>query len=334
MPAANHSFSSIAYWINRKSAGVALGVGLLALAGCNSSKSNLGSSLSDAASFEARKSEVASADLPPVNKGDEAKADKLKIGSVKSRTQNINALETKAPKTKLSKTKAFVAPASPSIAELQSNNVSARCRYLYATAGAEATLLRSPTLSGEVDHEGNLGASLGYDVVDVRRARLKEELADADCRRATAISRITGLLVTSPQALTRAGYLAKANSMRNSRGALSNIRREIRNGVNEGLITRQSATILRQNVDRVQAQEARIRGEASRRNVVDAVQIQSVDGLDKELVAAEREVARLSRKLRDADTVKLNLSGGYNVEEDDNTFMVLCAQNVVILKMK
>ncbi len=321
MPAANPSFSSFAYWNSRKVAGIALGLGAMVLAGCNGSKTNLGSSLSSAASYEAKQTKVVKVEADKLPDAKALEPDTLKIGSISKRTKKINALEAKAPKSRLKKTRDFIAPKSPSITELQSDKLSARCRYIYATAGADATLLRTPTVSGEVDHEGNLGASIGYDVVDARRARLKEELADADCRRASAISKITNLLVTSPQSLTRAGFLAKANSLRNSRGALRSVRRQIQNGVNEGLITAQSAAVLRQNVDRVQAQEARIRGEASRRDVVDAFQVQSVEGLDRELVAAEEEVARLNREVRQANNFNLNLSGGYNVPEKDDAFI-------------
>ncbi len=321
MPAANHSFSNFAYWNSRKCKGLVLGIGLVALAGCNGSKSNLGSSLSSAASYEAKKTEVAAVKKSKLPEAKALEPDTMAIGSVSQRTKKINAVETKSTKSKLSKTSSFVAPKSPSVQALQQGKLSARCRYIYATAGSDATLLRTPTVSGEVDHEGNLGASIAYDVVDARRARLKEELADADCRRASAISKITNLLVTSPQSLTRAGYLAKANSLRNSRGTLASVRRRIRNGVNEGLITAQSAAILRQTVDRVQAQEARIRGEASRRDVVDAVQVQSVEGLDRELVAAEEEVSRINREIRQANTVNFNVSGGYNVPEEDDAFI-------------
>ncbi len=321
MPAANHSFSSFAYWNSRKFVGIALGLGAAVLAGCNGSNTNLGSSLSSAAGYEEKKINTIAVESSKLPAAKLVEPDTMKIGSVSKRTKKINALEASALKSSASKKSAYIGSKSPSVNALQVSKLSARCRYIFATAGADATLLRTPTVSGEIDHDGNLGASIAYDVVDMRRARLKEELADADCRRASAISKITSLLVTSPQSLTRAGYVAKANSLRNSRSKLNNVRRQIRNGVSEGLITTQTATVLRQTVDRVQAQEARIRGEASRRDVVDAVQIQSVEGLDRELVAAEEEVARISREVRQANTFNVNVSGGYNVPEEDNAFI-------------
>ncbi|MEO0548122.1 MAG: hypothetical protein AAF035_14410, partial [Pseudomonadota bacterium] len=104
---------------------------------------------------------------------------------------------------------------------------SARCRQILAEAGLDATMLRSATLSATLDQDGKGGLSLGYDVLDLRRARMKIELAQLQCDRYEASVRLAQLLVTSTQALSRAGYLAKADYLGRNRAALKRVQRRV-----------------------------------------------------------------------------------------------------------
>jgi len=192
---------------------------------------------------------------------------------------------------------------------------SASCRHLLALTGIETKLLRSPTVSAEGDDDGDMAVSIGYDVVDLRRARLKEELAVAKCRRHNVSAKLGSFLITSPQALSRAGYLAKANSLRASRGSFNAIRARIRRELNRGTLTYQRANLLKQHLQQIIARESKARGEAARREAVDDFQLQNAKGLDQSLIASERRIHHLNRKIRTADAVKLRLTGGYGVEE-------------------
>ena len=196
-----------------------------------------------------------------------------------------------------------------------------RCRYVLAMAGVDTALLRSPTLSAEANDEGDLGANISYDVLDLRRANLKEKIALAQCRRNYAQSKLTQLLATSSQALTRAGYLAQASYLESRSTEFKRIRRKIRKSVREGSMTQPRATGLYQFLQQVQSVASKARGEAARREVIDAVQHEDVAGLDQQLVEADREIQVLQRKLRTTDAFQLSLSGGYSVRssQDDAT---------------
>ena len=200
----------------------------------------------------------------------------------------------------------------------QQPELSAKCRQILANAGIETTILRSPTVSAEANDDGNLGGSISYDLVDLQKARLKDELALVQCRRHAASTRIAQLLVTSPQSLTRSGHLAKANFLSGRAGSFRQIRQEISRSLNNGLITVQTASRLRQHLNTVRSTEAKARSEATRRQAVDSIQSQQVSGLDQELLQAEREAHHLQKQLRTADAVKVNLTGGYSADSNNN----------------
>lgn len=193
--------------------------------------------------------------------------------------------------------------------------LTARCRYILATTGAENTMLRSPTLSTEIDDEGDIGLNLGFDVLDLRRARLKKELAIARCHQHNALNKLRQMLISSPQALTRAGYLAKSSVLRANRKKVLGIRRKVDQALKDGDITLSRATLLRQYANQVLSLEASARGEAARRQVVDEFQASDVRGLDDMLIASEARIQAVQRKLRTIDALKVNVSGGYTTSD-------------------
>lgn len=196
---------------------------------------------------------------------------------------------------------------------------SARCRQIVASTGIETTILRSPTVTAQVNDEGNMSAGMSFDAVDLRRANLKEDLAWARCRRHIASTRLAQLLVTSPLALTRAGYLAKANTLQSSGIDFKKIERSIAHSLNIGDLTAPRASGLRQHLNSVRGGEARARGEAVRREVVDGVQVRDAAGLDQELVLADRQIQFLQNRLRTADAIKVNFSGGYTYDSQSTS---------------
>lgn len=185
------------------------------------------------------------------------------------------------------------------------NTSSAKCRRILAETGITTTLLRSPSLSANIDDDANYGFGASFDFVDLQRANLEEELALARCYRLAIGTRLTQLLVSSSQALTRSGYLAKAHVLRSKRGQFRQIRQEIEGSVATGNLTLLHATTLRQYLDQVATGEAKARGEASRREIVDRLIKRSFKGLDKQLVSAERRIADIERRRRTVDAIKV-----------------------------
>lgn len=198
------------------------------------------------------------------------------------------------------------------------SKLSARCRRILAEAGIDATILRSPTVNGEVGDTGNIGASISYDFVDLRRANLQEELASATCQRDALMVKLNLLLFTSSQALTRAGYLAKANALETSGGEMAAIKRRIRYRLSEGSITRPNATNLHQHLKSVEMRQSLARGEAARREIADRALMKNYKGLDRAIADAELRIQEIRRRKRTTDAIKISASAGYTQTNQGN----------------
>ncbi len=202
------------------------------------------------------------------------------------------------------------------------NVVSARCRRILADTGIETEILRSPTLSGNVTTDKDFGIGASFDFIDLKRANLKEELALARCYRNVVTLKLSQLLVTSSQASTRAGYLAKARILGSGRGEFSKIKRSINNAVNNGIITGSRAAILRQHLSQARLEEAKARSEASRREIVDRILNKNFKDLDQNLITADRRIYDIEERMRTVDAIKIRGSINYNVIDQNGTPLV------------
>lgn len=198
------------------------------------------------------------------------------------------------------------------------SHLSARCRRILAEAGIDAAILRTPTLNGELGDTGNVGASISYDFVDLHRANLQEELASATCQRDALLVKLNLLLFTSSQALTRAGYLAKANTLETSSGELDQIKRQIEYRMSEGSITRPNATNLNQHLKNVEMRQSFARGEAARREIADRALERNYMDLDRAIADAELRIQEISRRKRTSDAIKISASAGYTQTNQAN----------------
>ena len=189
---------------------------------------------------------------------------------------------------------------------------SARCRELEAIAGAQTTLLRSPTVSASARENGNLGATVAYDLVDLRRARLVEEEADALCRRALAAARVRGFVSSALEATSYEGYRARSMALRAQRPEIAAVRASVSERLRTGHLTMPQASQLRQYVARIEASEAKASADARQRETLGGDRIALLGRAVSELVAAEHDLAEIARRRRTADAVSLSVSGGYS----------------------
>jgi len=213
------------------------------------------------------------------------------------------------------------------------NTLSPQCRRILAETGIETTILRSPTISGSLNTDNDISVGASYDFVDLERANLKEELALARCARNAASAKIAQLLVTSSQSLTRAGYLAKARHLRQSAGKFRRIKQSISNALYNGLMTQLRANLLRQYLAQVVARSSQAEGEAAKREVIDRIQRQSFERLDRDLIEAEQRIQAIESRMRSADSVKLKASVGYSRRGDDSADLTIDRDGSVTAKV-
>ena len=189
---------------------------------------------------------------------------------------------------------------------------SERCRELEALAGVRTTMLRSPTVNATARANGAVGASVGYDLVDLRRARLVEEEADALCRRNLAAARVKGYVSSAADAISHAGLTARANSIETDRHELAAVRNAVSWHLRQGTLTMPQAGTLRQFAARIEAGGEGARADAKRREVVGVDRAKLFDRAVSQLIAAEHDLAEIARRQRTADAVSLSVSGGYS----------------------
>lgn len=196
------------------------------------------------------------------------------------------------------------------------------CRYLDARANAKNALLLSPTVSASIDDEQKAGAKISYDFVDIARANLEKRSARASCARYYAQDRITRMLYMTPQSLTYAGNLEKANYLASMRGDLNAIARRVNQHVQNGEMTAQLAAGITQYIETIESLEFQARAEAHRREAVKFFAEGSMTGLDRQLTEAERALQDVDRVSRNLEAVSVNLSAGVNrdMREDDEFF--------------
>jgi hypothetical protein len=186
------------------------------------------------------------------------------------------------------------------------------CKYLKEDSAAQATILRSPTLSGSANDGGRTALSLGLSASSFAKANLVEEEARIKCRRYLAESGLQKLAFISPQGLTAAGFRAKARSIAVRGKQLAALRKLIKREVQNGTINTEKATTLTVEIDQITAEGNAARSQADRRLTEDYGQPQNASALGSDLIRAEADLDDLNSRIRSADAMDVSVSAGWN----------------------
>jgi hypothetical protein len=177
-------------------------------------------------------------------------------------------------------------------------------------------------VSASIDNDADASAKISYDFVDIARARLEKKSADAACRRYYAADRITRMLYITPQSLTYAGNLEKANYLHSARGEMDGLKARIGQHVENGEMTAQLAAGLVQYIETIKSEEHHARAEAHRRESVSLLGKGSMKELDRQLTEAEQALQEVDRMSRSLEAISVSLSAGVSRDhrDDDELF--------------
>jgi hypothetical protein len=189
---------------------------------------------------------------------------------------------------------------------------SAWCRYLKEDSAAEASILRSPTLSGNVDDGGKAAMSLGVSVSSFAKADLVEKAAKIKCRRYLAETGLQKLAFISPEGLTAAGFRAKSESILARKPELASLRTLIKTELMRGNIDVEKATSLSVLIDQIIAEGNAAKSQADRRLADEYSQPQGAAILGQDLIKAEAELEDVNSRIRTADAMDVSLSTGWS----------------------
>lgn len=233
--------------------------------------------------------------------------------------------EVKAPTSKIAE-----APSKPEVVDIRPATFvetdepsnSAWCRYLKEDSAAEATILRSPSISGNVDDSGKTAVSLGVSVSSFTKASLVEEAARVKCRRYLAEAGLQKLAFITPQGLTAAGFRAKSISILVRESDLAELRQQIKYELRRGNITVEKATSLSVLIDEINAEGNAAKSQADRRLADDFGKPLGAAILGEDLIKAEAELEDINNRIRTADAMDVSLSAGWNDSRMDDGFDV------------
>jgi hypothetical protein len=190
------------------------------------------------------------------------------------------------------------------------------CRYLAADAGAEASILRSPTLSASASDGGSKSVSLGMNLVDFSKANEIEKAARLRCEQKISEGSLQASLLIAGQSVTALGASAKAAYLGQELGRLDVIAAQSRARLSEGVLTAPEQSL-------ITARIARVRQEYSLAKA-DALKIESMDGGKGLLVSdaasklqkAEEELQASNARMRSLNAMSVNVETGWTRKDD------------------
>ena len=189
---------------------------------------------------------------------------------------------------------------------------SAWCDYLAEDAAADATVLRAPTLSGQVDDQKKSAVSLSLSLSSFRKADLLEQSAEARCRSHLAETGLQEVVLLAPQTLSAAGYKAKAKAIAQHVADLERMKAKIAREKTAGNLTADKAASLTAMIEGLYAAAAEARSEAERRSAADGMVTGPAAQYSAELLKAESDLAELGSRMRTADAFDVSLVAGYS----------------------
>jgi hypothetical protein len=216
--------------------------------------------------------------------------------------------------------KIVIKPAARMVDAPVSNPASAWCRYLQEDTAAQATILRSPTVSGSLDDSGKSRLSVSLSAGSFNKARLIEQASDIKCRKYLAETGLQKLVFLAPQGLTAAGFRAKADRIKRKQGELQALRKLVRKQLAAGLLDVEKATGLTVLIDQVIADGDAARSQADRRMGSGISNPQAARQLAADLLKAEQELEGLNSRLRTADAFDVSVSAGWNDSDISNGY--------------
>ncbi len=216
--------------------------------------------------------------------------------------------------------KVIIKPASAINKPVLAEPRSAWCRYLQEDSAAQATILRSPSVSGSLDDSGKSRLSVGLSSSSFAKAHLIEQASEIRCRKYLAEAGLQKLVFLAPQGLTAAGFRAKADRVAQKKGELATLRKLVRQQLSAGNLTVEKATGLAVTIDQIIADGNSARSQADRRMTSGITDPQAARKLAAELLKAEAELDDMNSKLRTADAFDVSVSAGWNDSDISNGY--------------
>jgi hypothetical protein len=196
------------------------------------------------------------------------------------------------------------------------------CDYLIEDTAAQTTIMRAPTVSGNMGDDGKANLHVGMSLLNFEKANVMEEAAEARCRRFMAESGLQKLIFLSPQGLTSAGFKAKAKVIFDRRKDIQHLRSQIEGVMNDGFVPREQATALMNIADQLLVEAGKAKSEADRRTTDLLGAKDQASLLGREMLRAEADIEDLNSRMRTIDSMDVSVSAGWSDDISQDNFAV------------
>lgn len=190
------------------------------------------------------------------------------------------------------------------------------CRYLAADAGAEASILRSPTLSASASDGGSKSVSLGMNLVDFSKADEIEKAAKLRCEQKVSEGSLQASLLIAGHSVTALGASAKAAYLGSSLGRLDSIAAQSRTRLAEGIITAPEHSLITARIARVRQEHSAAKADALKIESIDGGKALLISDAASKLQKAEEALQASNARMRSLNAVSVNVETGWTRKDD------------------
>jgi hypothetical protein len=190
------------------------------------------------------------------------------------------------------------------------------CRYLAADAGAEASILRSPTLSASASDGGSKSVSLGMNLVDFAKADEVQKAAKLRCEQKLSEGSLQASLLIAGQSVTALGASAKAAYLGQALGRLDAITAQSRARLAEGVITAPEHSLITARIARVRQEQSAAKADALKIESIDGGKALLISDAASKLQKAEEELQASNARMRSLNAVSVNVETGWTRKDD------------------
>jgi hypothetical protein len=191
------------------------------------------------------------------------------------------------------------------------------CNYIAADAGAEASILRSPTLNASASDGGASTISLGMNLLDFMKADMIEETAQLRCEQKATEGSLQAMLVVANQSSTALGAGAKAAHLKNNLGRLDSVAAQTNELLEAGYITGAEASMVETRIAQVRQSYSSAATDAAKLAGIAGGKTLTVTRAASRLRAAEQKLQETNARMRTLNALNVNVETGWQRRDSD-----------------
>lgn len=196
--------------------------------------------------------------------------------------------------------------------------ISPRCLAFLAKAEQDRAVLAAPTLTASIDEAGDGRISLSYDAMNLYAMALTKRSAHARCDATYWLDEAKTLQKLSARSLTKDGALQRVRFIDKQVYRFGKMRERLDFLLQTGKVKENARNKVLKTLTGVLERANALRARAETQNTVELSKIRSFVDVQSALLQSVDEQVRVKQKRDLARNVRLTISGGYSLENEDD----------------